>query len=112
MLYVFPPTAVSTYLTLKDVEHELREVKATEWYLLGLQLDITPAKLSEIEKNHSGDAWRCKIEVLDWWLRNAPEVSWRKLADALEKAGGYTVLEKRLRQKIPLSGKKHACIRL
>ena len=106
----FPPSGVSTCLTLKDVENELKEVRATDWYQLGLQLDITPGKLSEIETDHSGDVQRRKIEVLDWWLRNAREVSWKKLADALEKAGGYGVLAQRLRQKIPAKGEKHALI--
>ena len=33
----FPPSAVSTYLTPKDVENELSEVRATDWYQLALQ---------------------------------------------------------------------------
>lgn len=97
---------MSTYLTLKDVENELKEVAAADWFSLGLQLDIRPAKLRDIEKNHPGEVQRCKTDVLDLWLRNAPDVSWEKMADALEQTGGYDVLVRRLRVKVPPKGEK------
>ena len=77
----------------------MREV--AEWYQLGLQLKLETPKLKEIEKNYPKDAQRCKSEVLDWWLRNAPEASWEKLAQALEAMDGYTAVVCRLRNKVP-----------
>ena len=70
-----------------------------EWYHLGVLLEIPSAILSTIEYNYPRDPQRCMTEVIIWWLRNAPECSWAKLAQAVEAMGGYTVLAKRLRQK-------------
>ena len=86
-------------LTLREVENELREV--TGWYQLGLQLEVAPFKLREIEKDHPQDSQRCKSEVLNWWLQNAQEVSWEKLAQALEAMGGHAAVARKLRNKVP-----------
>jgi len=91
------PIDVSTCLTLTEVEYEMREVTAADWFPLGVQLGIRPAKLREIEKDHPGDVWRCKFELLDWWHRNAKEVSWNALARTFEKMGGYGALGQKLR---------------
>ena len=71
-----------------------------KWYQLGVQLEIPPAKLSTIESDHLRDAQRCMTEVIYWWLQNAPECSWAKLAEAVEAMGGYAVLAEKLRQKM------------
>ena len=83
--------------------NELREV--TDWHKLGVQLEVPSAKLKEIEKNYTTDTIRCKTEVLDWWLRNQPEISWKKLAQAVEKMGGYASLAQNLRMKISATSK-------
>ena len=101
---------VSTCLTLTEIEYEMREVTAADWFPLGVQLGIRPAKLREIEKDHPGDVWRCKFELLDWWHRNAKEVSWNALAHALEKTGGYGALAQKLRRKMSAKGEKHLLV--
>ena len=88
-------------LTLKDIQNELREVTAAKWYQLGVQLGISPATLSTIASDYPLDAQRCMTEVILWWLQNAPECSWAKLAQAVEAMGGYAALAERLRQKHP-----------
>ena len=93
--FCFP--VASTPLTLKGIQNELREMTA-EWYQLGIQLEIPPATMNTIERDHPYDARRCMTEVISTWLRNSPECSWAKLAKAVE-AMGYAALVERLRQK-------------
>ena len=93
--FCFP--VASTPLTLRNILNELREVTAAKWYQLGVQLGISPATLNTLEHD---DAQRCMTEVILWWLQNAPECSWAKLAEAVEAMGGYAVLAEKLRQKM------------
>ena len=85
--------ATSTQPELKEIQNELGEV--IEWHQLGLELGVPHAKLKEIENDYPQNQRR-KVEVLDWWCRNTAEVSWVKLAKAVEEMG-YTVLAERLR---------------
>ena len=71
--------------------------EVTEWHQLGLELGIPHTKLKEIENNYLQNQRR-KVEVLDWWCRNTAEVSWIKLAKAVEEMG-HTVLAEKLRRK-------------
>ena len=100
-LALYFSSAASSCLTLREIENELTEVTAADWFPLGVQLGVRPATLREIEKNYPQDTQRCKTEVLDLWLRNAPEVSWKNLAQAVEAMGEYTAVAKRLRRKMP-----------
>ena len=61
----------------------------TGWYSLGIQLDIDTSYLDQIEKNYGGDAERCRIEVIKFWLRNVRKFTWNKLARAVEGVGGH-----------------------
>ena len=91
-----------TELTLREIQNELSEV--THWYSLGIQLGLAPGTLYNIESNHPHDADRCKIDVLDWWLRNEQDATWEKLAQALEAVRGHDVLVQKLREKVhPMS---------
>ena len=93
LTHCFPAT--STQPELKEIQNEFGEV--TEWHQLGLQLGVPHAKLKEIENDYPQNQRR-KVEVLDWWCRNTAEVTWIKLAKAVEEMG-YTVLAERLRRK-------------
>ena len=92
-------SAASTTLTVKEIQNELSEMAAANWYQLGMQLEIPPAELRTVECNYPHDAQRCMTEVLNRWLRNAPECSWAKLAQAVEAMGGYAVLAEKLKQR-------------
>ena len=98
----FCSSAASTPLTVKDIQNELRELTA-EWYQLGIQLGILPATLSTIRCDHPCDAQGCMTEVITRWLRNAPECSWAKLAQAVEDMGDYAVLAEKLRKRSKIS---------
>ena len=71
----------------------------TEWYPLGIQLKVPPAKLKEIETNYRGDIERCKLEAIGFWLDNTGDPSWGGLAKALQKIGGHARLVQSLLQK-------------
>ena len=91
--------AASTQLAeedLKLITTALREV--SKWHQLGIQLGLSPGLLHTIESNHPRDADRCKTEVLTWWLRNAEQRSWDKIAEALDKIE-YKVLAVKLERK-------------
>ena len=70
----------------------------TNWYSLGVQLEITPEDLNQIESNHSGDTERCKTEVVNFWLRNTQECTWDRLTQAVDEMGGHTNLLQTLRK--------------
>ena len=97
----FLSPAASTCLTLREIENELSEVTGEDWYPLGVQLGLRPATLKEIQRNYPLDTERCRREVLDLWLRSAPKVSWKTLAQAVQGLGRYTSLAQKLRRKIP-----------
>ena len=61
----------------------------TGWYCLGLNIEIATSYLDQIEKNNGSDAEQCKIEVIDIWLCNDENPTWRKLAQAVEDMEGY-----------------------
>ena len=95
----------STCLTLTEVENELSEVTATDWYPLGVQLGLRPPTLREIQKNYPHDTEQCRREMLDLWLRSTPQASWKSLAQAVQALGRYTSLAQKLRRKVPLAQK-------
>ena len=98
LLYFLSPAA-STHMTLMEIENELREITVEDWFPLGIQLGLRPATLRGIQKKYHRHTERCK-EMLDLWLHNAPEVSWKSLAQAVEALGRYTSLAQKLRRRI------------
>lgn len=85
--------------SVKEVLNETEEV--TEWYSLGIRLDIKCDVLDQIERNYNGDAERCKTEVLKFWLRNTEERTWGRLAQAINQMGGHAILVQSLRETHP-----------
>ena len=70
-------------MNLKELTNILTEV-TTDWFSLGLQLDLTAGKLREIEHNNPRDAARCMILMLQEW-QSQPNLNpaWCTLVDAL-----------------------------
>ena len=66
----------------------------TNWYSLGIHLDITTSVLKRIIYV---DPERCKIEVIEVWLHHDPEATWNKLAQAVEDMGGHPKVVETLR---------------
>ena len=80
---------------LRQILRDTKEV--TDWYCLGIYLGIPTSHLKHIEKNHSSNAERCRIEVIDYWLNNDPEPTRSKLAQAVEDMGGHANVVQTLR---------------
>ena len=68
----------------------------TDWYSLGIHLDIQTSVLKQIEGDYK-DHVRCKTEVIELWLDNDPEATWNKLAQAVEDMGGHAGVVETLR---------------
>ena len=67
--------------TLKELMTALKFV--SNWYLLGLNLDLRSSELATIEWNYPGDNIRCTTEVLSHWLEKTPFPSWEAIVQAL-----------------------------
>ena len=55
----------------------------TQWYDLGLGLDITPDTLDAIEAANGQNPDRCFRAMLTKWLREHKRPTWSALAEAL-----------------------------
>ena len=75
-------------LELRDVVLALKDVSGTQWYDLGLQLELPPSTLDTIAAHHNVDGH--KRMMLRKWLQSDPEASWEKLAIALTLTGYKT----------------------
>ena len=84
-------------LDLKDVVAILKEV--TEPYSLGIQLSIDTSILKKIERDHPGKIDRQKTEVIEYWLHNSSDASWKSLTDAAEGMGGHARLVETLKER-------------
>ncbi len=72
----------SASLDLKDLMNELYEV--TEWFQLGLQLNVPPHVLTQIKKDHVHDGALGKVYMLKEWLNSvASEAPWADIVAAL-----------------------------
>ena len=69
----------------------------TDWYCLGIHLEIATSYLDQIEKNYGSDGERCKIEVIDIWLCNDENPTWRKLVQAVENMAAHSITVQTLR---------------
>ena len=67
----------------------------TEWYMLGVYIDVPREDLSHIEKEYSSQgSARCRAELFNVWMKRTPNASWELLAAALEKLGETVLAEK------------------
>ena len=66
---------------LRNVQRILWEAR-TQWYNLGLELDITPDSLDSI-KHDNANTSDCFRAMLTKWLRENQRPTWSVLAEAL-----------------------------
>ena len=65
-------------------------------FQLGIQLGIDYEVCERFEKDHVGDTGRQLIEVIQHWLKNKSDCSWKKLARAVRNVGGHDQLAEKL----------------
>ena len=70
---------------LKNILRQLDDV--VDWKALGMELDISSARLNEIEVNNRGRFGACRRDMVEAWLATDGAASWSKLADALVAVG-------------------------
>ena len=92
--------AADAVLSVKNLFNATKEV--TNWYTLGLQLDIPTHKLQSIQHDHR-TLENSKHEMLHFWVHSDPEASWAKLATAVEKMEFRCISERIRGDYIPLS---------
>ena len=66
---------------MPDIEGDWEWVEVTDWYKLGMQLDFSQAKLSEIQKNYP--------PLQDWGFKVVDTKCWERLAQAVEAMDDY-----------------------
>ena len=78
-------TGDTEIFNLKNILRQLDDV--VDWKSLGMELDISSARLNEIEVNNRGRVAACRRDMVEAWLATDGAVSWSKLADALVAVG-------------------------
>ena len=63
------------------------EFSAAKCQDLGLMLGVKQHQILNIQSNHVGQVQAQLVGILEYWLRNNLNPSWRKLANALGKCG-------------------------
>ena len=62
--------------------------RVSDWYALGIQLDLTTSQLNNIHLTyHAYGVDRLKTEMFNFWLNSSPDASWTNLITALRAMG-------------------------
>ena len=77
--------------TLQCLLEELKDVD--NWFLLGIFLGVPVKQLQKIESLHRGEIERCKIDMLQYWLDNNVNASWKDVVRALEQTNQLVLAE-------------------
>jgi len=77
--------------TLRQISAELRDFK--EWYLLGLQLNLSKDTLDAIEETHDGSERQCIIMV-QHWISSSKNPTWGDIHEALRNIGESIIAAK------------------
>ena len=84
-------------LNVKNLSSELTTI--TNWYQLGLYLNLQTHDLSKIQQDHAHHGNdRQMVEMLSLWLRRTPNATWGDMVNALQQMRENRVAEN-IRQK-------------
>ena len=56
----------------------------SDWYLLGINLDLKVSDLEIIRENHAGNSRCCMTEMLACWVLQCTNPTWEAVAKALD----------------------------
>jgi len=70
--------------TLKELQRHVTPHFAADWREIGVELDLTDAKLREIEAGNPTNLKWCCNRMFSEWLRLDSDASWEKLFTAIE----------------------------
>ena len=91
-----------SFISLVDLLEETD--KLTDWYTLGVFLQMPSEDLDDIEKRLStAGLKRCKIELFKLWLQRNPNASWDQIALALEKCDQIAMADRIRKSHLPPS---------
>lgn len=96
MLFLLDTVNHSLEFSIKNIVLALKEIN--DVFNLGVQLDIQPHYIRNIESHHKYDLNRQKTEVIDFWLHNSDNCSWGTLALAVKRLGTHDQLASQLSQ--------------
>ena len=91
LLSIMYPIYISTpdkSLDLDNLLVQLQNVPSSKWYQLGECLGVPAESLNKITNSFPSAPDQCKIEMLDFWLRNRTsegQATWREVAEALTR---------------------------
>ena len=66
-------------------------LRVSDWYRLGLALNLMSDDLDMIEKDHQGNTRKQTYKMFDFWLRTQPNASYDQLIKALREVGDISV---------------------
>ena len=75
-------------LDLDNLLVQLQNIPNRKWYQLGEGLGVSAENLNQITTSFPSAPDQCKIEMLDFWLRNRTregQATWREVAKALTR---------------------------
>ena len=79
-------------LNVKNLSSELTTI--TNWYQLGLYLNLQTHELSKIQQDHAHQGNdRQMVEMLSLWLRRTPNATWGDVVNALQQMRENRVAE-------------------
>ena len=84
-----------TDLTLNELVFKLKKV--SDWYKLGVLLDVPIWELKKIEQLNGG-VEKYKTELFDFWLKNSEAPTWETIVNAVRQLDRN--LAKRLAAKV------------
>ena len=87
---MLPKRADASLPTLNQLSAELRDFK--NWYLLGLQLNISTDILDSIEKTHDTTVRQC-IKMIKHWVHSSKNRTWGVVHDGLRNIGESIIAE-------------------